>query len=567
MRIILALLFSALALEAQVTDLRYSNPGVPGISTGDQLYTKTIRDNANTAAVSNAFKIVETNLASLTNVVAASAVTNATTYNVTLPAGLHWQAQNDAITYARQVLRYSSNTVNMFTNGQLAPLATALSLVYDSTIGFSNIADIVLMHEGATVSSGTNLPTLRGRILYGTNIALTTPGLYFQGTNATANLWHIPSSINHTIGLRMASETNANSGGNYQWAYSLISTNGYGTACYSSLGWNSAVFYQWVWTQSSGFPSYGVFPRYFGVNPSEGLMRGQRQFRNVISTVNEDSSTTTNISTWVDGICGQQNITNILSSTAANRLLLGSRSDGQYYFRGFQSQLWYITKNLTSNEIVILDRAMSIIAREIPVVVYGDSISFFDYTDPKQGREWSQQMWQELGVYTNLVVVHNHAKSGQRADQVGTDMPATLWHRRPYIGNKNGSHLMILSGINNIVINNDNAVTTFGYISNLWNIGISNGYTVHACTLLPLSTNYSGWNLNWSSNVMYVNNLIRGATNNPFRPFTYLWDFNQTVTDTNALTQLFDGIHPTNSVATAMGKMVGTNRNVWLVTP
>ena len=573
MRTILALLFSALALEAQVTDLRYSNPGVPGISTGDQLYTTTIRNNANTLAVSNVLKGVETNLASLTNIINTVVATNNTTYNITLPAGLNWQAQNDALIYAKQVLRYSAGAVNMFTNGQLAPIASALSIVYN-TLGATSLVDVAFYAQGATVASGTNLPTLRGRIGYGTNITLNPPGIYFNGTNSSVNYWHVPSYVNHAIGIRQASETNASSGA-YQWSYSLVSTSGYSTAMYSSLGWNSAVFYQWVISLGGALPNnarYGLFPRYFHNDSteifgySEGLIRGQRQFRNAICTVWENAGTATNVSSWVDGVLAQSVNTNVLATSAANRIILGHRSDGQFYFRGHINQLWYLNRTLNSNEVVILDRAMSIAAQEIPIVVFGDSISFFDYADPKQGREWPQQMWQELGDFTNRVVIHNHAKSGIRADQIITDTPQTIWHRQPYLGNKNGSHLFILAGVNDI-LNSASATTTFGYISNLWNMGVSNGYTVHACTLLPISQGYASWNLNQSSNIMYINNLIRDATNNPTRPFTYLWDFNSIITDTNALTQLFDGIHPTNSVATAMGKMVGTNRNVWLVTP
>lgn len=571
MRIILALLFSALALEAQVTDLRYSNPGVPGISTGDQLYTTTIRNNANTLAVSNVLKGVETNLASLTNIISASVSTNNTTYNITLPAGLNWQAQNDALIYAKQVLRYSAGAVNMFTNGQLAPIASALSIVYN-TLGATSLVDVAFYEQGATVASGTNLPTLRGRIGYGTNITLTPPGIYFNGTNSSVNYWHVPSSYVHGMAIRQASETNASSSA-YQWSYSLVATNGgYTTASHSSLGWNSSVFYTWGWTAGSTYPQYGIFPRYFyngtTINGySEGLLRGQRQFRNAIVTLyTNDTAGITNLSTYVDGVLGQSNNTNI-SSTACNRIILGHRSDGQFYFRGHISQLWYFNRTLTSNECVTLDRAMSIAAQEIPIVVYGDSQSWFDYNSPRQGFEWPQQMWQELGDFTNNVVIHNHGKSGIRADQIITDTSQTIWHRQPYVGNKNGSHLFVLAGINNILSTSDGAVTTFGYVSNLWNMGVSNGYTVHACTVLPVSTAYASYNLNQNSNVMYLNNLIRDATNNPTRPFTYLWDFNSIITDTNALTQLFDGIHPTNSVATAMGKMVGTNRNVWLVTP
>lgn len=571
MRIILALLFSALALEAQVTDLRYSNPGVPGISTGDQLYTTTIRNNANTLAVSNVLKGVETNLASLTNIINTVVATNNTTYNITLPAGLNWQAQNDALIYAKQVLRYSAGAVNMFTNGQLAPIASALSIVYN-TLGATSLVDVAFYEQGATVASGTNLPTLRGRIGYGTNITLTPPGIYFNGTNSSVNYWHVPSSYVHGMAIRQASETNASSSA-YQWSYSLVATNGgYATASHSSLGWNSSVFYTWGWTAGSTYPQYGIFPRYFyngtTINGySEGLLRGQRQFRNAIVTLyTNDTAGITNLSTYVDGVLGQSNNTNI-SSTACNRIILGHRSDGQFYFRGHISQLWYFNRTLTSNECVTLDRAMSIAAQEIPIVVYGDSISFFDYNSPRQGFEWSQQMWQELGDFTNNVVIHNHGKNGIRADQIITDTSQTIWHRQPYVGNKNGSHLFVLAGINNILSTSDGAVTTFGYVSNLWNMGVSNGYTVHACTVLPVSTAYASYNLNQNSNVMYLNNLIRDATNNPTRPFTYLWDFNSIITDTNALTQLFDGIHPTNSVATAMGKMVGTNRNVWLVTP
>lgn len=569
MKLVFPLLFVALALKAQVTDLRYSNPGTPGVTVGDQLYTKTIRDNANILAISNKLRDIETNFVSTTNIIRGAVSTNVTSYNVTLPAGLNWAAQNDAITYAKQIQRYSAGSVNMFTNGQLAPIASALSIVYDN-LGATSLVDVAFFNQGATVDSGTNLPTLRGRIGYGTNITLMRPGIYFNGTNATVNYWHVPSYYNHAIGIRQASETNASSGA-YQWSYSLISTSGYATASYSSLGWNSSVFYAWTWTAGGTYPQYGVFPRYFyngtTINGySEGLLRGQRQFRNAIVTVyTNDTSGVTNISTYVDGVLGQSNNTNT-SSTACNRILLGSRSDGQFYYRGHIGQLWYFNRTLTSNECVMLDRAMSIAAQEIPIVVYGDSISFFDYVDPKQGREWSQQMWQELGDYTNYVVVHNHAKSGIRADQIITDTPQTIWHRQPYIGNKNGSHLFILAGVNDI-LNSASATTTFGYISNLWNMGVSNGYTVHACTLLPISTNYASYNLNQNSNIMYVNNLIRGTTNNATRPFSYLWDFNSIVTDTNAFTQLFDGIHPTNSVATSMGKMIGTNRNLWLVTP
>lgn len=568
MKLVFPLLFVALALKAQVTDLRFSNPGTPGVTIGDQLYTKTIRDNANILAISNNLRTIETNFLKMTNVVAAAAVTNVTSYNVTLPAGLNWAAQNDAIAYAKQVQRYSAGSVNMFTNGQLAPIASALSLVYD-TIGATSLVDVSFFDRGSTLASGTNLPTLRGRIGYGTNIVLNTPGIYFNGTNSSLNYWHVPSSLGHAIAIRQASETNA-SASLYQWSYVYSSTNGYLTSAYSSLGWNSSVFSTWIWSDASGFPSYPVLPRYFfnppGINGlSEGLFRGQRQFRNAIVTVTPTAGATTNISTWVDGVLGQSNPTN-WTTTACNRLTLGHRTDGNHYFRGHISQLWHFNRSLSSNECVTLDRAMTIAAQEIPIVVYGDSISFFDYTSPRQGFEWSQQMWQELGEFTNRVVVHNHGKSGIRADLIITDTPQTIWHRQPYIGNKNGSHLFILAGVNDI-LQSSSAVTTFGYISNLWNIGVSNGYTVHACTLLPISTNYASYNLNQSSNVTYLNNLIRDTTNNPTRPFSYLWDFNRTVTDTNAFTQLFDGIHPTNSVATAMGKMIGTNRNVWLVTP
>jgi len=563
---------SCAALSAQpVTNLQFIRIGSPDGGGGNTFYEAFVKVNNNFLQLSNQARIAQTNQTDITNMVAAAAVTNVTSYNVTLPAGLNWQAQNDALTYAKQIQRYSAGAVNMFTNGQLAPIASALSIVYN-TIGATSLVDVAFYEQGTTVASGTNLPTLRGRIGYGTNITLTPPGIYFNGTNSSVNYWHVPSSYVHAMAIRQASETNASSGA-YQWSYSLVATNGgYATASHSSLGWNSSVFYTWGWTAGSTHPQYGIFPRYFyngtTINGySEGLLRGQRQFRNAIVTLyTNDTAGITNLSTYIDGVLGQSNNTNI-SSTACNRIILGHRSDGQFYYRGHISQLWYFNRTLTSNECVTLDRAMTIAAQEIPIVVYGDSISFFDYNSPRQGFEWSQQMWQELGEYTNRVVVHNHGKSGIRADQIGTDMAATLFHRQPYLGNKNGSHLIILAGINNILSTSDGAVTTFGYVSNLWNMGVSNGYTVHACTVLPVSTNYASYNLNQNSNVMYLNNLIRGATNNPYRPFTYLWDFNQIVTDTNALTQLFDGIHPTNSIATAMGKMVGTNRNIWLVTP
>lgn len=554
-----------------MTNLQLIRVGTPDGGGGNTFYEAFIKVNNNFLQLSNQSRADLTNFSALTNVVAAAAVTNVTSYNVTLPAGLNWQAQNDAIIYAKQVLRYSAGAVNMFTNGQLAPIASALSIVYDN-LGATSLVDVSFYQQGATVASGTNLPTLRGRIGYGTNIALNPPGIYFNGTNSSVNYWHVPSSsVNHGIAIRQASETNASSSA-YQWSYSLVSTSGYNTAMHSSLGWNSSVFYQWVTTPGGGLPNsghWGLLPRYFNNGStyfglSEGLMRGQRQFRNVICTVDEGASAT-NVTSWVDGVLAQQRATNVLT-TAANRIILGHRSDGQFYFRGHINQLWHFNRTLSSNDVVTVDRAMSIAAQEIPVVVYGDSISFFNYDSPKQGFEWSQQMWQELGDFTNRVVIHNHAESGIQAGTLVAEATDTIWHRRPYIGNKNGSHLFILAGVNDL-LNSVSATTTFGYVSNLWNIGISNGYTVHACTLLPISQGYASFNLNQASNVMYLNNLIRDTTNNPTRPFTYLWDFNQTVTDTNALTQLFDGIHPTNSVATAMGKMVGTNRNVWLVTP
>lgn len=75
--ILIAFCLTALALEAAVTDLRYSNPGTPGVTIGDQLYTKTIRDNANILVISNQFRYIETNNVYPTQIVSS------TTANIT----------------------------------------------------------------------------------------------------------------------------------------------------------------------------------------------------------------------------------------------------------------------------------------------------------------------------------------------------------------------------------------------------------------------------------------------------------------------------------------------------
>lgn len=576
MRIILALLFSALALEAQVTDLRYSNPGVPGISTGDQLYTKTIRDNANTLVLSNQFRTVFTNLNSLTNIIAASASTNVNSYSYTLPATLNWQAQEDALIYARYVYQFSGGTVNMLTNGAVASVAAALSIIYDSSIGRTSLVDAAFWGFNQKPTNGIRMPTLFGRVQTNDNVTFCNLGLVYNGTNSITGLYDLPANFTNTFSLRFLSQTNRVAAG-YQFVYVLGYTNVSGSAELSTLVWNSAVFYNAYRDNTANyFQSYGVFPRYFNDGASyfgisEGLIRGNRMFRNA-ATVIDPGTGSTNISVWVNGYLGMQRASNnIYAASPANRLVIGARADRTNPFHGIVQQWLYFNRALTSNEIVILNRAQTVAAQEIPIVVYGDSISYPSYTDYEQGRNWPVQMWLNLGYNTNYVNIHNHSMSGQTAVGLAGQIDDTGWMYRPYLGNTE-THLFIKCGINDIIVSSNSAVTAFNSVSNMWYLGQSNGYIVHAFTILPISTTYGGtygWSSAKASNINQLNIYIRDAyTNNPYRPFKYLQDINAVVTvSTNTSTDLFDGLHPTNAVHTAIGTYLATNSANWLRVP
>ena len=217
---------------------------------------------------------------------------------------------------------------------------------------------------------------------------------------------------------------------------------------------------------------------------------------------------------------------------------------------------------LSSNEQFSVDAAMALIAQEVPLVVIGDSRSFFDYTDHNQGREWMQQLWWRLGPWTNRAVVHNFAISGIQAQTQVANSQRIAASRRPTLA-WGRPHAFVDIGFNDIN-NSVSASNTWVYASNIYFNLRSNGYVVHANTILPETILASGYTAAKFSNIMQFNAYLRGSTNAQIPPVDYVWDTFSIITDTNANTQLFDGIHPTNSVHTAIGTLIANEYLNWL---
>ena len=99
-----------------------------------------------------------------------------------------------------------------------------------------------------------------------------------------------PANFTNTFSIRFLSQTNRVAAG-YQFVYVFGYTNVSGSAELSTLVWNSAVFYNAYRDNTPNyFQSYGVFPRYFNNGASyfgisEGLIRGNRMFRNAATVI------------------------------------------------------------------------------------------------------------------------------------------------------------------------------------------------------------------------------------------------------------------------------------------
>ncbi len=475
------------------------------------------------------------------------------------PQILQPKAQYDALAYGRQVA--AAGGPNLATNGEAHRIAAALNIIY-TYVGETSLVDAAWWKGGQTVTTGTNVPTMRGRFGQASQISYAQSGLYQNGTNSVLNFTTFPDLRTNTICIRMATDTNVPSS-SYACAYCLVNTNAYTSGMSSSLIWNSALYY--LHTYAGGLDiGEAIFER--DQNPtytegySDGLPRGQLAPRNVIVTCDG----VTNALTWVDGLLGQHD-TNVALAVpnTVSRLAIGMRADGVATYsnpnRGYVSQLLVFNRVLTSNEVVWVDKAMALAAGEIPFVCQGDSITEFSQTTGWQGIEWPQQMWWQLGALTNRLVIHNHSYSGRTAFTLSNEMPSIIWHRQASLQSPNGFYALN-AGINDIIGGNY-ATNIFRCLSNMWFYARTNGYTVLAGTLTSWSTTNANYTGGRETERQALNALIMDATNNPVRPFHYLMPFHLVLT--NGDTQTYDGLHPTPATKTQMGQLVGTNIAFW----
>lgn len=469
--------------------------------------------------------------------------------------------------YARHV--QAAGGPNLATNGEGARLAAALDLAYRQADVESNLVDAFWCGAGQTTLTGTNVPTLRGRYAGATAVTYSDAGLFFNGTNSVVNLLGLPDLRTNTICIRIGTDTNYPSS-SYAFAYAVVHTNGYTSSMANSMAWSSAMFY--LHTYGTNYDiGEAVFARNQGSTwtegYSEGFARGQRQMRDVIVSVGPSAVTNLNAGiSWVDGILGQHD-TNVVSPTnACNRLVLGMRPDagGGYSnpLRGFIQQAWIFDTVLSSNQQFWVEKAMSLAAGEVPFIVQGDSISEFSITTGWQGIEWPQQMWWGLGALTNTLTVHNHAYSGRTVAVLSNEMNEIIWTRRGSLLQPAG-YYALMGGINDI-IGGAYATNIFRNLSNMWVRARTNGLTVIASTILPMGTNNGNYTAGRVAEISTLNALIRGATNNPIRPFDYLLNADQAIINASHTNQLYDGLHPTPEYKRNIGLMLATNAAQWL---
>jgi hypothetical protein len=510
------------------------------------------------------------------------AATNLLDYNVVIPGGLDWEAQNRAFGYARMIAGVSTNTINIITQNSFGRITAALSLFYNK-LGSTSLWDCAFYGTGYNATGQVAYPTVYGRYATVNTPSNRPSGLHFNGSNTTLNVVGLPSSQTHTIAARWAGTTNAVAN-SVNWIYLYGHTNGANTNIYSALLNGVAVNTSTAGSSSPGFGVTGIsVPGRSSYNGSlyhgysEGLNPAQRQFRNIIATISTNLVTgRTNMTVWVDGLLGTDDSNFVCNAQfPATRLTFGAKDSGGaagYAYNGFAGgtlqQWWALSRSLSSNEAIWLDRCMRIADGGVDVVVYGDDATMLNNATAAaviNNREWPQQLWRNLDAWTNAVTIHNHAYPGRTASTLLTDITLSLPARAPYLsGHKIPSHMFVLAGSTDIAVNGVNWSNTWGYVSNICSVGRSNGYIVHACTLLPLSTTYSGYTAAKASNIMQFNNQLRALTNASPRVYDYLWDLNSVVTITNANTQLFDGLNPTNATHAAMGAMIGTNYANWL---
>lgn len=481
---------------------------------------------------------------------------NQITLNSAVPGGINHQAQSHALIYAENVRK--AGGPDMRENGKMQRLAAGLSMIYNS-VGDDALVDFAVYKEGYTVTSGTNFPTLKNHRGGAWMVNISPAGLHFDGTNSYLFYRHLPNNTTNSVIFRYASETNITANtANYQWLWSLQSTNGYASGLNSSLFFNSAAFQPAIYTTTlllPGSPSYfrAVFGSYFNGGPAEGAYRGNRQFHNVAIT----HDGVTNMASWVDGLLSTNTASNA-DNQQSNMLLIGRRSDSQFYFRGFV-QFWAIfRKQLSSNEVVSVDRAIRLIADEIPFVFIGDSKTFFDYQNYNQGREWPQQLWWNLGADTNRVVVKNYAVSGMQAStHLNNYFNRAIWANRPTLYQPR-AYCFIDMGFNDIN-NSVSASTVWGYTSNMAFYAKTNGYFVTVNTMTPMSSTYASYTTPKRDAIALYNTYVLDATNSPLCPIDRVVNTAAAVTDITGNTQLFDGVHPTNSIHTAIGALVWGN--------
>ena len=504
----------------------------------------------NSILLSTNFTIAATN--SLAAGVRNAVYTNLVDYNFTIPAGLNRDAQKDTMAFARIVRSYGGP--DLTTNRVASRIAAGLSHIYN-TCGATSVVDAWFLGTEMNISSGTNVPTMRGLKGGAYNASYNQSGMWFNGVDTHGRWAPLPSNQTNSIAIRFASETNI--AGPLQWLYSLQHTNGYTSGMHSSLGYQSATFYPWVYAVTLT-PARAVFGTYYSGAPAEGAYKGMRQFRNVIIT----HDGVDNITSYVNGLYSTNGPPLAVSSAQCNEFLLGRRSDANYYFRGGVQIIIYFNRALTSSESAEVDWAMSLIADERPISVWGDSISYFDHAESLQGREWPQQMWYSLGYWTNKVAVHNFSISGIQAVTQFANVPRTV-NRRPTLATRD-SHAFVLLGFNDINTGST-ASNTFVRVSNIWHILRTNGYTVHAMTLLPMTPASVSYTAAKASNIVQFNAyLLDQHLNAQIRPFDHYWNINSLITDTSGSTQLFDGVHPTNSVHATIGQFIASSNAVWL---
>jgi hypothetical protein len=491
------------------------------------------------------------------------AATNQLDWNAGMTMLLNRQAVQRSLAYTRFVAAYSSNRVQMATNGTVARLAGGLTLVYN-TIGSTSLVDAAFLGGGFTVTNGTNFPSLYGRRVGSTAPTFTAGGLACNGTNTGINWLGLPAqtTVPHTIAIRVAGNTNPTVSAGNQTLYYLINSAGLATCMLSS--------------SLSTSPGYSVYGTAFNLTgslqgrpnsgqPGEGLYRGKRQFANAVFVISTNLATgRTNLSGWVNGLLCIDATNHVVTATpGVARLQLGIKEDGTEPLSGTIQQIWYFNRSLSSNEVSVLDQAMDYIAGSVPILCYGDDISAFDPSNP--GREWPQQMFNALGSETNQVVLLNHAYQGHTALMSLTNFAQSAYARAPYWnGTKAPGHVFVNIGGLDIAANSASATNAWFNASNICFLARSNGAIVHLCTPLPLATNYASFDLNKASNMMQLRLYMLGASNQVPRLYDYLWDFHTIVTVTNNTSQLWDGFQPTNSISTSMGRMIGTNSANWL---